>query len=191
MIKPPRTEAPATDPIRVLAYDAQWPTLFLQQSGTLRAALGEIALRIDHIGSTAVPGLAAKPIIDIQISVAAFEPLDAFRAPLERLGYVYRADNLERTKRYFREPPGTRRTHIHVRRAGSFGEQLALLFRDFMRTHPDWAQRYATLKIAVAESHANDRQRYTEQKQPLTWEALAQADNWAQRTGWFPGPSDA
>jgi GrpB-like predicted nucleotidyltransferase (UPF0157 family) len=191
VIKPLRTETPATDPIRVVAYDAQWPTLFLRQSGTLRAALGEVALRIDHIGSTAVPGLAAKPIIDIQISVAAFEPLDAFRAPLERLGYVFRVDNLERTKRYFREPPGTRRTHIHVRRVGSFSEQLALLFRDFMRTHPDWVQRYATLKLALAERHANDRQRYTDRKQPFTWEALAQADNWAQRTGWFPGPSDA
>ena len=158
------------------------PTLFLRQSGTLRAALGEVALRIDHIGSTAVPGLAAKPIIDMQISVAAFEPLDAFRAPLERLGYVFRADNLERTKRYFREPPGTRRTYIHVRRAGSFSEQLALLFRDFMRTHPDWAQRYATLELALAERHANDRHRCTDRKQPFTWEALAQADNWAQRT---------
>jgi GrpB-like predicted nucleotidyltransferase (UPF0157 family) len=100
-----------------------------------------VALRIDHIGSTAVPGLAAKPIVDIQISVPAFEPLDAFRVPLVQLGYVFRADNQERTKRYFREPPGDRRTHIHVRRAGSFSEQLALLFRDFMRTHPEWAQR--------------------------------------------------
>ena len=180
-----------SDPIRVVAYDAQWPTLFLEQSGALRAALGEVALRIDHIGSTAVPGLAAKPIIDIQISVVAFEPLDAFRAPLERLGYVFRADNLERTKRYFREPSGTRRTHIHVRRAGSFSEQLALLFRDFMRIHPDWAQRYAELKLTLAERHANDRQRYTDEKQPFTWEALAQADGWAQRTGWFPGPPDA
>jgi GrpB-like predicted nucleotidyltransferase (UPF0157 family) len=156
----------------------------------LRAALGEVALRIDHIGSTAVPGLAAKPVIDVQVSVAAFEPLDSFRAPLERLGYVFRADNRELTKRYFREPPGHRRTHIHVRRAGSFSEQLALLFRDFMRTHPDWAQRYAELKLALAERYATDRVRYPEGKAPFTWEALAAADAWAQRTGWFPGPSD-
>jgi GrpB-like predicted nucleotidyltransferase (UPF0157 family) len=86
----------------------------------LRAALGEVALRIDHIGSTAVAGLAAKPVIDVQVSVAAFEPVEAFKDPLERLSYVYRADNPERTKRYFREAPGSRRTHIHVRRAGAF-----------------------------------------------------------------------
>jgi hypothetical protein len=99
--------------------------------------LGEVALRIDQIGSTAVPGLGAKPIIDIQVSVADFEPLAAFRRPLEQLGYVYRADNPERTKRYFREPPGRRRIHVHVRQAGSFSEQWALLFRDYLRAHPD------------------------------------------------------
>jgi GrpB-like predicted nucleotidyltransferase (UPF0157 family) len=180
-----------TDPIRVVAYDPQWPTVFVEQAGPLRAALGAVALRIDHIGSTAVPGLAAKPIIDIQISVAAFEPLEAFRCPLERLDYVFRADNQERTKRYFREPPGSRRTHVHVRRAGSFSEQLALLFRDFMRADRDWAQRYAELKLALAERHASDRHCYTEEKRPLTWEALARADEWAQRTGWLAGPSDA
>jgi GrpB-like predicted nucleotidyltransferase (UPF0157 family) len=176
--------------IRVVPYDAEWPTLFQQRCEPLREALDEAALRIDHIGSTAVPGLAAKPIVDIQISVTAFEPPDLFRAPLERLGYVFRADNLERTKRYFREPPGDRRTHVHVRRAGSFSEQLALLFRDFMRAHPDWARRYAELKRALAERYAADRQGYTEGKRPFTWEALAAADAWTQRTGWHPGPSD-
>jgi GrpB-like predicted nucleotidyltransferase (UPF0157 family) len=60
-----------------------------------------------------------------------------------------------------------------------------------MRTHRDWAHRYAELKLAVAETHANDRHRYTEAKRPFTWEALAAADEWAQRTGWLPGPSDA
>jgi GrpB-like predicted nucleotidyltransferase (UPF0157 family) len=180
-----------SDPIRVVAYDPRWPTLFAEQADAIRAELGGVAARIDYIGSTAVPGLAAKPIVDIQISVASFEPLEAFRAPLEGLGYVFRADNQERTKRYFRGPPGARRTHIHVRRAGSFSEQLALLFRDFMRAHPEWAQRYAELKLALAEAHADGRHRYTEAKRPFTWEALAEADEWAQRTGWVPGPSDA
>jgi GrpB-like predicted nucleotidyltransferase (UPF0157 family) len=177
--------------IEVVTYHEEWPKLFLERSCALRDALGDLALRIDHIGSTAVPGLAAKPIIDVQISVAALEPLDAFRLPLERLGYVFRADNPELTKRYFREPPGDRRTHIHVRRAGSFSEQLALLFRDFMRSHPDWARRYAELKLELAQQHGDDRARYTDAKQPFTWKALAAADEWAQRTGWVPGPTDA
>jgi GrpB-like predicted nucleotidyltransferase (UPF0157 family) len=131
-----RSRGTRPQPIEIVAYDPAWPERFVELGRTLRGGLGEVALRIDHIGSTAVPGLAAKPIIDIQVSVAAFEPLEAFRVPLERLGYVYRADSSERTKRYFREPPGRRRTHVHVRRAGSFSEQWALLFRDYPTRPP-------------------------------------------------------
>jgi GrpB-like predicted nucleotidyltransferase (UPF0157 family) len=181
----------AGDPIRIVPYDLAWPAMFARQAAELRAALGAVALRIDHIGSTAIPQLAAKPVIDIQISVADFEPLDAYRAPLARLGYVFRADNPERTKRYFREAPGQRRTHIHVRRAGSFGEQFALLFRDFMRAHPHVATEYADLKIKLAQRYREDGTAYTDAKMPFIWSVIAQADSWAQRTGWMPEPSDA
>jgi GrpB-like predicted nucleotidyltransferase (UPF0157 family) len=181
----------SNDPIVVVPYDPAWPELFQQQAADLRARLGPVALRIDHIGSTAVPGLAAKPVIDVQISVADFEPLDAYRRPLEELGYVFRAENPELTKRYFREAPGTRRTHIHLRRAGSFSEQLALLFRDYVRAHPDVAAEYATLKYEQAERYRDDRQAYADAKQPYIWSVVARADEWAQRTGWRPGPSDA
>ena len=88
--------------VEIVLYDPAWPEQFAELGRELRAGLGDIALRIDHVGSTAVPGLAAKPIIDVQVSVAAFEPLAAFKQPLERLGYVFRADNPERIKRYFR-----------------------------------------------------------------------------------------
>ena len=74
------------DPIIIVPYDARWPERFARLATDLRSALGKVALRIDHIGSTPVPSLVAKPVIDIQISVADFEPLDAFRLPLERLG---------------------------------------------------------------------------------------------------------
>ena len=113
-----------SDPITVVSYDPAWPEIFGQLGPQLRAALGGVALRIDHIGSTAVPGLAGKPIVDVQISVDRLEPVEPFRSPLEAAGFVYRAANTERTKRYFREPPGQRRTHVHIRRAGSFSEQL-------------------------------------------------------------------
>lgn len=183
----------AGDPVRIAPYDVTWPEQFHQLVQPLCNALGPVALRVDHIGSTAVPGLAAKPVIDIQISVADFEPLDAYRLPLERHGYLFRADNPERTKRYFRETPGQRRVHIHVRRAGSFSEQFALLFRDYMRTHPDVASQYAQLKIELAQrySQVEDRHLYTEAKSPFIWKIIAQADEWAQQMGWLPGPSDA
>lgn len=177
--------------VEIVPYDPAWPHRFQTLAGRLREALGPVAVRIDHIGSTSVPGLAAKPIVDVQISVAAFEPLDAFRLPLERVGLVYRAGNTERTKRYFRETPGQRRTHVHVRRAGSFSEQFALLFRDFLRTHPDEALAYAALKRRLAEHYGHDRHGYLDAKEPYMWEIIRRADDWAQQVGWEPPPSDA
>ena len=182
---------PPPDRIEVVAHDPAWTTRFAELGRDLRAGLGDVALRIDHIGSTSVPGLAAKPIIDIQISVAAFEPLAAFKDPLERLGYVYRADNPERTKRYFREPPGHPRTHVHVRRAGSFSEQWALLFRDYLRAHAEVAAEYAALKRQLAARFRDDRRAYLDAKGPFLWEVMRLADGWAQAEGWHPGPSDA
>ena len=96
-------------------YQLDWPLQFQGIAQLLRAELAEIATRIDHIGSTSIPGLDAKPIIDIQISVRSFEPFDVIRNPLERCGFCWRSDNLDITKRYFREAPGNRRTHVHVR----------------------------------------------------------------------------
>ncbi len=177
--------------VEIADYDANWARLFRLRGERLRAVLGDVALRIDHIGSTSVAGPAAKPISDIQISVAAFDPLDAFRRPLEELGYVFREANSEMTKRYFREAPGERREHIHVRKAGSWAEQFALLFRDYLRAHPDEAARYARLKRELAERYRDDRHGYTEAKNPFIWEVMRRANDWSQEVGWEPEPSDA
>jgi GrpB-like predicted nucleotidyltransferase (UPF0157 family) len=104
---------------------------------------------------------------------------------------VYRPDNPERTKRYFREPPGRRRTHLHVRRAGSFSEQWALLFRDYLRAHRAVADDYAAVKRRLAIRFRDDRAAYTNAKAPFMWEVIRRADEWAQAQGWLPGPSDA
>lgn len=178
------------DPVIVVPYDARWPVQFRERAAALRHALGDVALRIDHVGSTAVPGLDAKPVLDLQISVAALEPVDPFRDPLERLGYVFRPENPDRSKRYFREAAGEARIHVHVRRAGSWSEQLTLLFRDYLRGHPDDAARYAALKRGLAEKFRDRRERYTEAKGAFLWEILKKADRWAQATGWEPGAPD-
>ena len=177
--------------IEISPYDPAWPELFATAAAAMRAALGDAACRIDHIGSTAVPGLSAKPVIDIQISVPSFEPVGAFRDPLERLGYVFHPKSTERTKRYFRDSPRTRRTNVHVRVAGSFGEQLALLFRDYLRADGATAEEYAQLKRRLAHELADDRAAYTEAKAPFIWNVVRRADTWAQSTGWQPAPSDA
>ncbi len=180
-----------SDPVVVVPHDPEWPKRFAELGSQLRDALGAVALRIDHIGSTAVPGLDAKPVIDIQISVASFEPLDTYRLPLERAGYVFRAENPDLTKRYFRERQGEPRTHIHVRRAGSWPEQMSLLFRDYLRVHPDDAAQYAELKRTLADTHREDRVEYTDAKAPFIWNVMMRANRWSQDVGWEPGPSDA
>ncbi len=180
-----------SDEILVASYEPAWREIFAGLAAQLRRELGSVALRIDHIGSTAVPGLDAKPIIDVQISVASLEPVEPFRGPLERCGFIWRADNPERTKRYFRERPGARRTHLHVRRQGSFSEQLNLLFRDYLRNHAEWAREYAAEKHRLAYLLESDRQAYVDAKAPFVWETIRRADAWAQVTGWEPGPSDA
>jgi GrpB-like predicted nucleotidyltransferase (UPF0157 family) len=177
--------------VKIVPYDPAWPERFAALAYRLREALGLVALRIDHIGSTSVPGLAAKPIIDVQISVVSFDPLETYMIPLHRAGFVHRADNTELTKRYFREAPGGRRTHVHVRRAGSFSEQFALLFRDYLRIHPAEALAYATLKRRLAGQYRHDRHGYTEAKEPHSWQIIRRADRWAQHTGWEPPQSDA
>jgi GrpB-like predicted nucleotidyltransferase (UPF0157 family) len=179
------------DPIEIHEYSEEWPKLFQALGARLRKALGDVALRIDHIGSTSIRGLAAKPIIDVQISVEKLEPVDPFRISLEHLGFVWRQNNPELTKRYFREKPGERRTHIHVRRAGSWSEQFALLFRDYLREHVEDQRRYERFKRELAEKYRNDRMKYTDGKNPVFWEIMFRADRWEKRTGWAPGPSDA
>ena len=106
------------EPSEIHEYSAAWVSEFQELGAQLREALGDVALRIDHIGSTSVEGLAAKPVIDLQISVRKLDPVDPFLEPMESLGYVWKKENPEKTKRYFREGSGRRRTHIHVRRAG-------------------------------------------------------------------------
>ena len=181
-----------SEAVVIVPYDETWPDVFRDVGRRLRRELGDIAVRIDHVGSTSVPRLAAKPVIDVQVSVASLEPLSALCPPLERAGFVYRPE-AELTKRYFRERPGDRRTHVHVRRAGSFNEQFALLFRDFLRSHPGTAGAYAALKYDLAAQFSTPEQRhdYVRAKAPVVWETMQLADEWAGEVGWEPGPSDA
>ena len=178
------------EPIEIHDYSPKWPEEFKAIGKELRKALGEVALRIDHIGSTSVPGLAAKPIIDIQISVSSLDPVEPFLKPMESLGYVWRKNNGEKTKEYFREKPGNRRTHVHTRKLGSWHQQFALLFRDYIRIHPSDQEKYEVVKKELAEKYRYKRQEYVDAKDPIIHEIMHRADRWTADTGWEPGPSD-
>jgi GrpB-like predicted nucleotidyltransferase (UPF0157 family) len=134
----------------VVEYDERWPELFAHEAALLREALGDDAVAIEHVGSTAVPGLAAKPVIDILIGLRDDELSDEHRRALRRLGYVSR----ERSdRRYFRK--GTPRTHfLHVVRYGGEAWRTKLAFRDFLRADAAAAAGYAARKLELA-THGN------------------------------------
>ena len=131
----------------------------------IEAAFGDVVVRLEHVGSTAVPGLAAKPILDLQLSVEAIEPRDRYVGPLERLGYLFVPAPESPDYHLFAKPPERPRTHhLHVCAAGSEHEVRHIAVRDFLRADPDEAARYEALKRDLAARHPRDRLAYIEGK---------------------------
>lgn len=141
----------------VVPYDPRWPIAFEQERDRLRDALGPLALRIEHNGSTAVPGLAAKPVIDIQIAVARVHPIDAYGPALARLGYIHVPHADDATCPFFHRPADWPHTHhIHVVEAGGEEERRTLAFRDYLREHADAAREYEALKRWLAQEFGGE-----------------------------------
>jgi GrpB-like predicted nucleotidyltransferase (UPF0157 family) len=157
------------DEIEIVDYDPRWPALFDEEARRLRATLDpSLIAGLEHFGSTAVPGLPAKPVIDILIAVWSLADAQVpFVEALQRLDYVWWAENPKTDRMFFVKgmPPfGARRTHhVHVTELdGEMWQRLA--FRDFLRAHPEEARVYAGLKRRLAAEHPNDREAYTEAK---------------------------
>lgn len=167
----PQIAGPHMDQIDIVAYDPRWPAMFAAEAERVRAALAATEVEIvaiAHFGSTAVPGLAAKPIIDIAVAVRSLATARVQSvAPLERIDYAYWADNPKRDRLFFVKglpPQASRRTHhVHITEPdGAVWTQLR--FRDYLRDHPDAAARYAALKRELAARHRSDREAYTDAK---------------------------
>lgn len=174
-----------TEGVELVAYDPRWPVLYEQMRARLASALGPTALRIDHVGSTAVPGLAAKPIVDIQVSVPEVDDEGPYRQPIEDQGFALRYR--EPGHRYFRPPPGLPRLwQVHVCTVGSEWEWDHLLFRDYLRAHPAAAAEYAAIKRRAASEHPTDRVTYTDAKDPWIRATVAAAEQWARAIAWQP-----
>ena len=155
--------------LEIAPYDPRWPREFDAERDRIHAGLGSLALRIEHNGSTAVPGLAAKPVIDIQVSVERLHPVDAYAPLLARLGYVHVPHADDTRCPFFHRPHTWPHTHhIHVVEGGSDEERHTLAFRDYLRAHPAEARAYETLKRQLAalhgESDASSREAYANAK---------------------------
>lgn len=175
--------------MEIVPYNSSWPTEFCEIAARLENAFGDVALRIDHIGSTAIPGLAAKDVIDLQVTVAALD--DSVASALASAGYTrvptircdhrpagYEGDDLEWEKWFFRPPPGQRPTNLHVRVAGRANQRYALLFRDYLRAHPAMAQAYGELKRRLMANLA-DRRTYPDVRDPAVDLIYLAAETWA------------
>ncbi len=153
----------------IVAYDARWPHEFEAERARIGRALGALALRIDHNGSTAVPGLAAKPIIDIQISVARLDSIATYAERLAPLGYVHMPQEDDAVCPFFHRPAQwPHMHHVHLVEAGGDDERRTLAFRDYLREHELVAREYETLKRALAgtfdEHDASSRESYAHAK---------------------------
>jgi GrpB-like predicted nucleotidyltransferase (UPF0157 family) len=160
-------------PVHIADYDPQWPATFRQIRDQITAALGPLALRIEHVGSTAVPGLAAKPIIDLDVVIATRSDLPAVTANLRPLGYQPEGDLRVAGREAFTTPPGAPPHHLYVCTADNPALVRHLALRDYLRTHPDTARAYAQLKRSLADRYRNDRTAYTEAKTTFIEQVLA------------------
>jgi GrpB-like predicted nucleotidyltransferase (UPF0157 family) len=172
------------DVIRVVPYDDDWPHRFERWRTRITAVLDDGARRIEHVGSTSVPGLPAKPIVDIQISVAELDD-EWYVQRLEAAGVQLRSrDSLHR---YFRPfPCEPRDVHVHVCAAGSEWERDHLLFRDYLRAHSRACDEYAAAKRQAATIWADDGIAYTDAKSEVILASLEAARDWARQRGWSP-----
>lgn len=169
-------DAPADEPIHLAPSDSQWPLRFAQEQAALQEAIGGwVCGGIPHVGSTAVPGLEAKPIIDILVGVGDLEVARACFAPLADLEYLY-APYLRAEMHWFCKPDPARRTHhLHLVPAGSQRYRDELAFRDLLIANPEIAERYAALKRALSERHRDDREGYTEAKSTFIQASLSRS----------------
>jgi len=188
--------------ISIVAYKASWTNEFLEKGRMLRNFLGNLAPRIDHIGSTSVPGLSAKDVIDIQITVDRLSRnLESAMNPavFQRLSNITRdhlppgknADAHKWQKWFFQPASVGRRVNVHVRLHGRANPRYAILFRDYLRAFPAIAQAYGRVKEVIVTNHPEqDMEAYYDLKDPVCDIINAGAEQWAVATNWQAGPSD-
>jgi len=174
------TEDLKKDYIYLVEYDPEWPNLAVEEISAVRKVLPFSWVKdIQHIGSTSIPNLTAKPIIDIYVGVESIELGQLAIEPIKSLGYQYWAENPNKLKMFFVKgmPPfGEKRTHhVHIVEYQGDYWQATLIFRDYLRNHPECATQYAELKKTLADQFKYDREAYTDAKSEFVNSILKQA----------------
>lgn len=165
--------------IEVLPYDSEWPKSYQTEADSLASIFGENLIALHHIGSTSVPGLAAKPTIDIMAVVKNLEEVDALNLHLEDLGYQAKGENGIAGRRYFNKKDGD----VHIFHLHTFQENHPaiddhLVFRDYLRTHPECCSEYAAIKGDLAVIYMLEPVRYTDGKADFIQKTIEAAKAW-------------
>lgn len=190
-----KTGQPARSAPDLVPADPDWAAEAQRILARLRTACGHRAVRIDHIGSTAIPGLDAKNVIDVQVTVASLDVADELPEPLLAAGYVrtpitqdtvHTDDPMLWQKRLFCSADPGRPTNVHVRVDGWPGQQFALLFVDWVKANPSVRDEYLSLKRRVAAQGHETTSDYADAKEPWFLDAYRRARVWADTTGWSP-----
>ncbi len=167
------------DEVVIAACDPSWPEIFAGEAQAIRQALDDVLVGVEHVGSTAIPGLAAKPVIDIAVSVTSLAEAEAKIPALKALGYDCRGENGIPGRLFFRKGlvEFKRTHHLHLVEAGHEQWKAMLAFRNYLRSHPGDARRYEELKRALAEKFRDNRSAYTNGKAKFVQAVLAKAQN--------------
>jgi GrpB-like predicted nucleotidyltransferase (UPF0157 family) len=166
------------EPVTIADYDPQWPILYEEEKERILAVIGHQTDTVEHAGSTAVPGLGAKPIVDIMFGVRQLCDASARVKPLVSIGYEYVPEHEDSMpeRRYFRKRhPGACSYHLHMVETGSEFWDRHLLFRDCLLSNPQVADEYCRLKQDMAARYGPDRAGYTDAKTPLIESVVARA----------------
>lgn len=182
--------------VRIVAAKGSWPAEFETLAAELRQQLGSVALQVHHVGSTAVPWLPAKDILDVMVEVADADGIAQVCKDLAKRGYRVNPiardhappgrEDAEQWAKGYASLLGDRPVHVHVRVTGRGNVRYALLFRDYLRVHPDMAMAYGQAKRRLGELLPQDSARYAEAKDPVCDLIYLAAEEWATRTAWQP-----
>ncbi|WP_017728753.1 GrpB family protein [Halalkalibacterium ligniniphilum] len=168
----------------VLPYQDYWVALFQKEAKSLKAIFSSEIIDIHHIGSTSVPNLASKPIIDLLIEVKSIKKIDKYNHDMELFGYERKGEKGIAGRRFFQKGGDERTHHVHVFEVGHPEIKRHLLFRDYLAAHPEDAQQYGELKLALAKQFPTDISSYIEGKDSLIKKLEQKANKW-NRTNAF------
>lgn len=165
--------------IVVEPYQESWKTKFKKEKAKLEKVFNDIIVKIHHIGSTAIPAIKAKPIIDILVVVEAINKVERYNDKMKALGYEPKGEFGIENRRFFQKGGNNRTQHVHIFQQGDNEIKRHLNFRDYMNAHPEQAHKYSQLKETLADKYPHDINKYNEGKSDFIAEIDSKAAIWS------------